>query len=76
MRNIAATFVRASPDAAGAGEKPLSHVIEVYENVDFFARLFGHDKAEREARAARCCWNSTGPASRFVTVLPGSCPVG
>jgi ribosome-dependent ATPase len=22
----------------------------VYENVDFFARLFGHDKAERELR--------------------------
>ncbi|SUH31513.1 ABC transporter ATP-binding protein [Salmonella enterica subsp. enterica] len=30
--------------------KNLYHTLSVYENVDFFARLFGHDKAEREAR--------------------------
>ncbi|EOM2460025.1 ribosome-associated ATPase/putative transporter RbbA, partial [Escherichia coli O157:H7] len=28
----------------------LYHTLSVYENVDFFARLFGHDKAEREVR--------------------------
>ncbi len=38
------------PDAAGFGEKNLYHTLSVYENVDFFARLFGHDKAERELR--------------------------
>ncbi|YBF27376.1 ribosome-associated ATPase/putative transporter RbbA [Klebsiella pneumoniae] len=30
--------------------KNLYHTISVYEKVDFFARLFGHDKAERELR--------------------------
>lgn len=30
--------------------KNLYHTLSVYENVDFFARLFGHDKAERENR--------------------------
>lgn len=30
--------------------KNLYHTLSVYENVDFFARLFGHDKAEREVR--------------------------
>ncbi|MFV0264982.1 MAG: ribosome-associated ATPase/putative transporter RbbA [Kluyvera sp.] len=30
--------------------KNLYHTLSVYENVDFFARLFGHDKREREAR--------------------------
>lgn len=30
--------------------KNLYHTLSVYENVDFFGRLFGHDKAEREAR--------------------------
>ncbi|WP_434636868.1 ribosome-associated ATPase/putative transporter RbbA [Klebsiella sp. I138] len=30
--------------------KNLYHTLSVYENVDFFARLFGHDKAERETR--------------------------
>ncbi|QIV12050.1 ribosome-associated ATPase/putative transporter RbbA [Klebsiella pneumoniae] len=30
--------------------KNLYHALSVYENVDFFARLFGHDKAERELR--------------------------
>lgn len=30
--------------------KNLYHTLSVYENVDFFARLFGHDKSEREAR--------------------------
>ncbi|HCI8883386.1 ribosome-associated ATPase/putative transporter RbbA [Klebsiella pneumoniae] len=30
--------------------KNLYHTLSVYENVDFFARLFGHDKAERELR--------------------------
>ena len=30
--------------------KILYHTLSVYENVDFFARLFGHDKAERELR--------------------------
>ena len=30
--------------------KNLYHPLSVYENVDFFARLFGHDKAERELR--------------------------
>lgn len=33
----------------------------MYENVDFFARLFGHDKAEREARITELL-NSTGLA--------------
>ena len=28
----------------------LYHTLSVYENVDFFARLFGHDKAERDIR--------------------------
>jgi ribosome-dependent ATPase len=36
-------------DAAGLG-KNLYHTLSVYENVDFFARLFGHDKAERDIR--------------------------
>lgn len=30
--------------------KNLYHTLSVYENVDFFARLFGHDKAERDLR--------------------------
>ncbi|SWR71886.1 ribosome-associated ATPase/putative transporter RbbA [Klebsiella pneumoniae] len=30
--------------------KNLYHTLSVYENVDFFARLFGHDKVERELR--------------------------
>ncbi|WP_259418722.1 ribosome-associated ATPase/putative transporter RbbA [Klebsiella pneumoniae] len=30
--------------------KNLYHTLSVYENVAFFARLFGHDKAERELR--------------------------
>ena len=30
--------------------KNLYHTLSVYENVDFFARLFGQDKAERERR--------------------------
>ena len=30
--------------------KNLYHTLSVYENIDFFARLFGHDKHEREAR--------------------------
>lgn len=30
--------------------KNLYHTLSVYENVDFFARLFGHDKAECENR--------------------------
>ena len=30
--------------------KHLYHTLSVYENVDFFARLFGHDKAERDIR--------------------------
>ncbi|SWS23317.1 ribosome-associated ATPase/putative transporter RbbA [Klebsiella pneumoniae] len=30
--------------------KNLYHTLSVYENVDFFARLFGHDKAGRELR--------------------------
>ncbi|HBS7194639.1 TPA: ribosome-associated ATPase/putative transporter RbbA [Klebsiella pneumoniae] len=30
--------------------KNLYHTLSVYENVDFFARLFGHEKAERELR--------------------------
>lgn len=30
--------------------KNLYHTLSVYENVDFFARLFGQDKAERELR--------------------------
>lgn len=48
------------PDAAGAGEN-LYHTLSVYENVEFFARLFGHDKAEREARITELL-NSTGTA--------------
>lgn len=30
--------------------KNLYHSLSVYENIDFFARLFGHDKAERASR--------------------------
>ncbi|WP_368082854.1 ribosome-associated ATPase/putative transporter RbbA [Klebsiella michiganensis] len=30
--------------------KNLYHTLSVYENVDFFASLFGHDKAERDIR--------------------------
>ena len=30
--------------------KNLYHTLSVYETVDFFARLFGHDKAERDIR--------------------------
>ncbi|ASG52999.1 MAG TPA: ABC transporter ATP-binding protein/permease [Salmonella bongori] len=41
--------------------KNLYHTLSVYENVDFFARLFGHDKAEREARITALL-NSTGLA--------------
>ncbi|EHC86475.1 ABC-type multidrug transport system, permease component [Salmonella enterica subsp. enterica serovar Uganda str. R8-3404] len=64
--------------------KNLYHTLSVYENVDFFARLFGHDKAEREARITELL-NSTGlapfrdrPAGKLsggMNVLPGSCPV-
>ncbi|HFZ8994659.1 TPA: ribosome-associated ATPase/putative transporter RbbA [Citrobacter freundii] len=41
--------------------KNLYHTLSVYENVDFFARLFGHDKAEREARISELL-TSTGLA--------------
>lgn len=41
--------------------KNLYHTLSVYENVDFFARLFGHSKAEREARINELL-NSTGLA--------------
>lgn len=41
--------------------KNLYHTLSVYENVDFFARLFGHDKREREARINELL-NSTGLA--------------
>ncbi|XHA16923.1 ribosome-associated ATPase/putative transporter RbbA [Citrobacter farmeri] len=41
--------------------KNLYHTLSVYENVDFFARLFGHDKAEHEARITELL-NSTGLA--------------
>ncbi|TKV11331.1 ABC transporter ATP-binding protein/permease [Citrobacter sp. wls619] len=41
--------------------KNLYHTLSVYENVDFFARLFGHDKTEREARITELL-NSTGLA--------------
>ncbi|RPH22493.1 ABC transporter ATP-binding protein [Citrobacter youngae] len=41
--------------------KNLYHTLSVYENVDFFARLFGHDKAEREERITELL-NSTGLA--------------
>lgn len=41
--------------------KNLYHTLSVYENVDFFARLFGHNKAEREARITELL-NSTGLA--------------
>ncbi|EPY8425238.1 ribosome-associated ATPase/putative transporter RbbA [Citrobacter youngae] len=41
--------------------KNLYHTLSVYENVDFFARLFDHDKAEREARITELL-NSTGLA--------------
>ena len=41
--------------------KNLYHTLSVYENIDFFARLFGHDKAEREARITELL-NSTGLA--------------
>ncbi|MFH7127076.1 hypothetical protein ACHWUR_15095 [Klebsiella pneumoniae] len=37
-------------DAAGGWGKTSITTLSVYENVDFFARLFGHDKAERELR--------------------------
>ncbi|KHJ53903.1 multidrug ABC transporter ATP-binding protein [Aureimonas altamirensis] len=32
--------------------KNLYHTLSIFENVDFFGRLFGQDKAEREARIA------------------------
>jgi hypothetical protein len=35
--------------------KNLYHTLSVYENVDFFARLFGHDKAERDCASTSCC---------------------
>jgi ribosome-dependent ATPase len=41
--------------------KNLYHTLSVYENVDFFARLFGHNKAERESRITELL-NSTGLA--------------
>ncbi|HBX2801161.1 ribosome-associated ATPase/putative transporter RbbA [Klebsiella pneumoniae] len=41
--------------------KNLYHTLSVYENVDFFARLFGHDKAERELRINKLL-QSTGLA--------------
>ncbi|ADO49024.1 ribosome-associated ATPase/putative transporter RbbA [[Enterobacter] lignolyticus] len=41
--------------------KNLYHTLSVYENVDFFARLFGHDKAEREQRISELL-HSTGLA--------------
>ncbi|NWK89354.1 ribosome-associated ATPase/putative transporter RbbA [Raoultella terrigena] len=42
--------------------KNLYHTLSVYENVDFFARLFGHNKAERENRIDELL-HSTGLAS-------------
>lgn len=45
--------------------KNLYHTLSVYENVDFFARLFGHDKAEREARITEPAeQHRTGAVSR------------
>ncbi|WP_417641272.1 ribosome-associated ATPase/putative transporter RbbA [Klebsiella sp. FR21MBA2675] len=41
--------------------KNLYHTLSVYENVDFFARLFGHDKAERDIRINKLL-QSTGLA--------------
>ncbi|WP_407731731.1 ribosome-associated ATPase/putative transporter RbbA [Pseudocitrobacter faecalis] len=41
--------------------KNLYHTLSVYENVDFFARLFGHNKAERDTRISELL-NSTGLA--------------
>lgn len=53
--------------------KNLYHTLSVMRTSIFRSSL-GHDKAEREARITGLL-NSTGLAP-FVTVLPGSCPVG
>jgi len=41
--------------------KNLYHTLSVFENVDFFGRLFGHERAERHARIAELL-DSTGLA--------------
>lgn len=61
------------PDAAGHRQN-LYHTLSVYENVDFFARLFGHDKAEREVRINELL-TSTGLAP-FRDRPAGNSPAG
>ncbi len=56
------------------GWENLYHTLSVYENVDFFARLFGHDKAERELRINELL-QSTGLAP-FRDRPPENSPVG
>ncbi len=48
-------------DAAGAGEKPLSHLPRCMKTSIFFARLFGHDKAERDWRLTSCADTGLAP---------------
>lgn len=50
--------------------KNLYPTLSVFENVDFFGRLFGHDRAERRRSAELL--ESTGPAP--FSGRPGSSP--
>jgi ribosome-dependent ATPase len=52
--------------------KNLYPTLSVFENVDFFGRLFGQAQAERDRRIPNC---STAPASRrSATGRPASSP--
>ena len=60
--------------AARAGQKSSTFAtLSVFENVDFFARLFGHDRQERERRIERtAAGHRAGPLS--PTGRPASSP--
>ncbi|MFT0892049.1 ribosome-associated ATPase/putative transporter RbbA [Pseudochelatococcus sp. G4_1912] len=49
-RNITCPRIAYMPQGLG---KNLYPTLSVFENIDFFGRLFGHDKKEREARIAQ-----------------------
>jgi ribosome-dependent ATPase len=67
-RHRQAVFPRIAYMPQGLG-KNLYPTLSVFENIDFFGRLFGHDKAERERRIAALL-SRTG-MSKFADRLAG-----